>query len=253
MSLTERPLGERIFRNLEDRAWFKRCSPQAIYLLAIVPIPWLSLAATIACLAGVYLGFFVAPLDEEQREVARIAFIHLPASWVATLVYLLAAAMALVGWLGKSHLAAMLAHALAPTGLLFAFLGLWTGSLWGKPIWGDWWVWNLRTYLELALALLYFGFIAVHMVLEDIQRADKVGAVLLLVGVFCVAGNWLAVQPATAAHLGKLPGNAELASLAAMSLGFLLYSAIATLLRLRCVILERERQNAWVLEFRRRT
>ncbi|MDD5176530.1 MAG: cytochrome c biogenesis protein CcsA [Sterolibacterium sp.] len=256
MFLIEKPLVHGIFRNLEYKAWYKYCSPQGFYPLALALIPWLAAAALTACGAGLYLGLFVAPVDPHQREIARIVFIHVPASWVAMLLYLVTAALAGIGWACNVRLAAMAAQALAPTGLMFAFLGLWSGCLWGKPIWGDWWVWDLRTYSELALTFLYIGFIALHVALEDMGRANKAGALLLLVGVLSIPVNLAAVQSWTAWHQEKLPGpvglsGGELTSLLAVSLGFLLYSGVAALLRLRCVILERERQSDWVSGFRR--
>lgn len=251
MLLSEKHLVQGICSDLENKAWYRYCSPQGFYPLASALIHRFAVTALIACTVGLYLGGFVAPVDPHQREIARIVFIHVPASWVSMLLYLATATAAVIGWAFNARLAAMAAQALAPTGLMFAFLVLWTGCLWGKPIWGDWWVWDSRTQLELAQAFLFIGFIALHIVIEDLQRANRAGAMLLLAGVLGVLVNFAGVQSWTAWHQGKLPGPmdasyAEWVSLLAMSLGFLSYSGVAGLLRLRCVILEKERQSDWV-------
>jgi len=254
MLLSEKPLVQGIFRDLENKDWYRHCSPQAFYPLAGALIPWLAAAALIACTAGLYLGFFVAAVDAHQGEIARIAFIHMPASWSSMLIYLATAASAGIGLAFNARLAAMAAQALAPTGLMCTFLSLWTGCLWGKPIWGSWWVWDLQAYSELALACLYIGFIGLHTAIEDLHRANKAGALLLLAGVLSIPVNFAAVPSWTVQHHGSLSGTmgttglsaGELASLLAMSMGFLMYTGAAALLRLRCIILERERQSDWV-------
>lgn len=254
MLLSEKLLAHGIFRNLEGKDWYRHCSPQGFYRLARALIPWLAAAALIAWTAGLYLAFFIAPVDARQGEVARIVFIHVPASWVAMLIYLAAATLAGIGLAFNARLAAMAAQALAPTGLMFAFLSLWTSCLWGKAVGGSWWVWDSRTCSELVLAFLYFGFVGLHTAIEDLHRANKAGALLLLAGVVSIPINVAAVQPWAAEHQIALPwtmgaaglGVKELASLLAMSLGFLLYAGAAASLRLRYVILERERQSDWV-------
>lgn len=255
MLLSEKLPGQGIFRNLENKDWRGYCSPQSSYSLAGALIPWLAAAALTACAAGLYLGLFVVPVvDVRHGELARIVFIHVPASWVAMLIYLSTAVSAGVGLTFNVRLAAMTAQALAPTGLLFAFLGLWTGCLWGKPIWGTWWLGDLRTYAELAMAFLYIGFIGLHAMMEDLRRANKAGALLLLAGTLSIP-IILVVVPSWAAQYQGTPfgpmgatsmGAGELAGLLAISLGFLMYGGVVVLLRLRCVILERERQSDWV-------
>lgn len=237
---------------LESKHSYRYCSPRGFYPLAGALIPWLAVAAFIACTAGLYLGFFVAPVDASQGEIARIVFIHVTASWASLLIYLAMAGAAGIGLAFNARLASMVAQALAPTGLMFAFLGLWADCLWSKPIWGNWWEWNLRTSAELTLALLYAGFIGLHTFAEDLQRTNKACAALLLAGVLGIAAYVAAVQSWPAQQqdtplgsMGALDAG-ELAGLLALSLGLLLYAGAAALLRLRCVILEAERQSDWV-------
>jgi len=116
MLLSEKLLLHGIFRDLENKHWYRYCSPQGFYPLAGALIPWLAATALISCTAGLYLGFFVAPVNARQGEVARIVFIHVPASWVAMLIYLATAAAAGIGLAFHARLAAMAAQALAPAG-----------------------------------------------------------------------------------------------------------------------------------------
>jgi heme exporter protein C len=254
MLVSETGLRHVIVPDSEHPGWNGYGSPQGFYPLTRLLLPWIAAAALIACVTGLYLGVFVAQVDPRLGGVARIAFIHVPASLVSMSIYVATLAAAGIGLAYKARLAAMAAQALAPTGLTFTFLGLWTGCLWGKAIAETWWVWDLPTYLDLMLALLYSGFIGLHIAMEDLHRANKAGALLLLAGVVSIPLNIAAVHSWTAQHQAALPGAAsatgasagEIASLLALSLGFLLYAAAAALLRLRCVILERERGSDWV-------
>lgn len=123
---------------------FQFSSPQTFYPLAgrLIPLFWV-LAALFSA-AGLYTGFFVAPTDFQQGEVYRIIFIHVPAAWMSMFIYLVMAGWAAVGLVLNTRLSSMMAQALAPTGALMTFIALWTGSLWGRPTWGTWWVWDAR-------------------------------------------------------------------------------------------------------------
>ena len=137
-----------------------------------------------SAIVGLYIGFFVAPTDAQQGEAYRIIFIHVPAAWMSMFLYVVMAFWAGVG-LGLQHAALVDdgAPRIAPTGALLTFLALWTGALWGKPMWGTWWVWDARLTSELILLFLYIGFMSLQAAIDDPRRADKAGAVLALVGV----------------------------------------------------------------------
>ena len=122
--------------------WFRFGSTQAFYPLAGRMIPWFWAAAAVFGIAGLWISFFVAPTDAQQGEGYRIIFVHVPASWMSMFIYLVMAFWAGLGLAFNFRLSGMMATALAPTGALFAFLSLWTGALWGKPMWGTWWVWD---------------------------------------------------------------------------------------------------------------
>ena len=124
-------------------------------------------------IAGLYISFFVAPTDAQQGEAYRIIFIHVPAAWMSMFIYVVMAMWAGIGLAFNTRLSSMVASALAPTGALMTFIALWTGSLWGKPMWGTWWVWDARLTSELILLFLYFGFMSLQAAIDDPRRADK--------------------------------------------------------------------------------
>ena len=234
--------------------WFRFSSPQTFYPLAGKMVPWFAAAAAIFAAIGLYVGFFVAPTDFQQGEAYRIIFVHVPASWMSMFIYLVMAGWAAVGLALNSRLSGMMASALAPTGAMFAFLSLWTGALWGRPTWGAYWVWDARLTSELILFFLYLVFMALQAAIDDPRRADKAGAVLALVGVVNIPIIYFSVQWWSTLHQGASVSMKSAPTMAAtmllgmliMALGFWMYSIAATLARVRCVILERERHTDWV-------
>lgn len=234
--------------------WFKYASPQSFYPLAGKMVPWFAALAVLLGIAGLWVGFFVAPTDATQGEAYRIIFIHVPASWMSMFIYLIMAAWAGLGLALNTRLSSMMASALAPTGALFAFLSLWTGALWGKPMWGTWWVWDARLTSELILLFLYLGFIALQAAIDEPRRADKAGAVLALVGVVNVPVIYFSVKWWNTLHQGasismtKAPSMAHtmLLGMLLMALSFWMYSIAVALVRARAIMLERERNSEWV-------
>jgi heme exporter protein C len=146
-------------------------------------LPWLWGAALAGLALGLYLSFFVAPPDYQQGETVRIMFIHVPSAWLSMFGYLLMAAAALGTLVWRHPLADVAAKAIAPVGAAFTFLALTTGSLWGRPMWGTYWVWDARLTSVLVLFLMYLGLIALWRAVEDPGRAGRVAAVLTLFGV----------------------------------------------------------------------
>jgi heme exporter protein C len=254
MLSSESNLIQGIFTDLENKHWFRSYSPQSFYPLAAKLVPWFAAAALLFCAVGLYLAFFVASAAAPQGAANRIAFIHVPAAWVSMLIYLVLAFYASVGLIYNARLPAMIAQALAPTGAMFAFLVLWTGCLWAKPIWGAWWVWDMRLISQMVLLLFYMGFIALQVAIDDPQLADKAGAWLALAGTVNIPINyfsahwWTTLHQGASIRLSGAPGTALsiLAATLAVAVGFWLYTCAVALLRLRCVILERERQSDWV-------
>jgi heme exporter protein C len=145
-------------------------------------LPFLWAAAGLGLAVGLYLAFFVAPPDYQQGETVRIMFIHVPAAWIAMLGYGLMAIAALGTLVWRHPLADVAAKSIAPVGAAFTFLALLTGSLWGKPMWGTYWVWDARLTSVLVLFLMYLGLIALWRAVDDPGRAARAAAVLILVG-----------------------------------------------------------------------
>jgi heme exporter protein C len=234
--------------------WFRWSSPQAFYPVAGQLIPWFAAVALISMAIGLYEGFFVAPTDFQQGQSYRIIFVHVPAAWMSMFLYVVMAGWAGIGLGLNARPSFMMAQSIAPTGAMFTFLALLTGAFWGKPTWGAWWVWDARLTSELILFFQYLGFILLHGSIEDVRRADRASALLALVGVVNVPIIYFSVQWWNTLHQGAsvsmtaAPKMAAtmLAAMGLMALGFWMYSFAVTLTRMRCLILERERQSAWV-------
>ena len=238
--------------------FFTFASPPKFYKLTgyLIPLCWVVFAVLSAI--GLYMGFFVAPTDATQGDVYRIIFIHVPAAWMSMLLYLVMAFWAAIGWAFNTRLASMVARAAAPTGAMFTFLALWTGSLWGKPTWGTWWVWDARLTSELILLFLYLGFIALVEAIDDTRRADQAGALLAIVGPVNVPIIYFSVKWWNTLHQGATVSPAMapkmvstmLTAMLLMSLAFWAYAFAMVFMRTRALILERERGAHWVTELR---
>lgn len=236
--------------------WYKYTSPASFYPLAGKMIPFFAVLTALLLVVGLYIGFFVAPTDAVQGDAYRIIYIHVPAAWMAMFLYILMAVYAGLGLAFNARLWSMMATAIAPTGAMFAFLALWTGALWGKPMWGTWWVWDARLTSTLILFFLYLGFLSLQGVIEDTRRADRAGALLALVGGVNVPIIYFSVQWWNTLHQGatlRLGRNASiapvmLAALLIMIAACWMYSITMTLMRVRSVILEREQHAPWVAE-----
>ncbi|MCL2075662.1 MAG: heme ABC transporter permease CcmC [Betaproteobacteria bacterium] len=234
--------------------WYKFAAPAAFYPLAGRMIPWFWCLAALSGIAGLWLGLCVAPIDFQQGEGYRIIFVHVGASWMAMFIYLVMAFWAAIGLAFNTRLSGMMIRALAPTGACFAFLSLWTGAFWGKPMWGAWWVWDARLTSTLILFFLYIAFISLTHAIDDTRRADKAGAVLVLASVINIPIIYFSVNWWNSLHQGASVSLTKSPSMAAIMLwGMLLcafamwmYSIAIALIRVRGIILERERNAEWV-------
>jgi heme exporter protein C len=228
--------------------WFWFSSPATFYPLAGT-VAWIAgvLAAALT-VAGLYVGFVVAPTDATQGEAYRIIYLHVPAAWMSMFLYVVMAFWSAVGLAMNARLSFILARAIAPTGALFTFIALWTGSLWGKPTWGTWWVWDARLTSELILLFLYFGYMALQASIDDRRRSDRAGALLALVGVVNIPIIYYSVQWWNTLHQGasvsltKAPSMAKvmLLGMLLMALAFWMYSIAVVMIRARCEIRENQ-------------
>jgi heme exporter protein C len=232
---------------------WKYSSPQTFYPLAGPLAKGFMAIAAVLGGVGLYIGLLVAPTDFQQGDSYRIIYIHVPAAWMSMFLYVVMAFWAGVGLAFNTRLSSMMAHAIAPTGALMTAIALWTGALWGKPTWGTWWVWDARLTSELILLFLYLGYLALVSAIDDRRRADKASAVLALVGVVNVPIIYFSVQWWNTLHQGasvsvtrsSTMATSMLTAMLIMVFAFWAYSIAATLLRVRCEILERER-GGWL-------
>ena len=229
-------------------------SPSTFYPLAGKLVSWFAALAFILAIAGLYIGFFVAPTDFQQGEGYRIIFIHVPAAWMSMFIYVVMAFWSAIGLAWNTRLSFIMARALAPTGAMFTFVALWTGALWGKPMWGAWWVWDARLTSELILLFLYVGVMALQAAIDDPRRADRAGALLNLVGVINVpiiyfsVVWWNTLHQGSSVSLTRAPSMAQtmLWGMLIMALAAWMYTIAVALARARTLVLERERQTEWV-------
>ncbi|MEY3513291.1 MAG: Heme exporter protein [Pseudomonadota bacterium] len=234
--------------------WFHYAGPQAFYGLAGRLWPWFAALAAVLGVWGLWLGFMVAPADAQQGEGYRIIFVHVPVSWMSMVIYLAMAFWSVLGLTFNTRLSGMMTRALAPTGAMFAFLSLWTGALWGKPMWGTWWVWDARLTSELILFFLYLGYIALTSAIDDQRRGDRAGALIAIVGainvpiIYFSVKWWNTLHQGASVSLTKSPSMAQvmLWGMLLMAMCFWFYTIALVLFRVRTTILQRESHTAWV-------
>jgi len=157
-------------------------NPTRFMRLADAILPWLAAVAAALFAIGLYLAFFVAPPDYQQGETVRIMYIHVPCAWLGMMGYTLIALASAGSLIWRHPLADVAAKSALPIGACFTLLALVTGSLWGKPTWGTYWVWDARLTSVLILLLLYIGLMALWQAIEDPSRAGRAAAILAIVG-----------------------------------------------------------------------
>jgi heme exporter protein C len=233
--------------------WLTFSAPPRFFALAAAVNPWLWALAIALSLAGLYIGFFVAPTDATQGEAYRIIFIHVPAAWMSMILYLAMAFWAAIGWMLNARMASTLARAIAPTGAMFTFIALWTGAFWGKPTWGTWWVWDARLTSELILLFLYLGFIALVTSIDDWTRGDKAGALLAIVGsinvpiIYFSVRWWNTLHQGATVSLTSAPKMAQtmLLAMLIMTFAFWAYAFATVFTRAQALALERDADADW--------
>ncbi|HET8729103.1 MAG TPA: heme ABC transporter permease [Alphaproteobacteria bacterium] len=226
-------------------------NPARFLRLSAAILPWSAGLTAVLLAVGLYLGLVASPPDYQQGDTVRIMYVHVPAAWMALFVYANMAAAAAAGLVWKHPLADLFCKAVAPVGAGFTAVCLVTGSLWGQPMWGTWWVWDARLTSVLILFFLYLGYMALVNAFDDPSRGLKAGAILILVGVvnlpiikFSVEWWNTLHQPASVSRLGAPTMDAAmLAPLLVMALAFTCYFVTLALLRTRTEILNRKIQT----------
>jgi heme exporter protein C len=235
--------------------WFhKLASPPHAYRIAGRLLPWFAWPAGLLIAVGLYGALVLAPADYQQGDAFRIVYVHAPSAWLSMLVYGTMAVAAAIGLVWRIKLAHAVAAATAPIGASFTFLALATGSIWGKPMWGTWWVWDARLTSELLLLFLYAGVMALRASIDDRDRADRASGLLAIVGVVNLPIIHYSVywwntlhQGSTITKLGKPSMSGDMLwPLLTMLLAFTLYFVAILLMRLRGEILLRERDASWL-------
>lgn len=145
-----------------------------------------SISSALLFVAGLYYALIASPIDYQQGEMVRIMYVHVPAAWMALGIYMLIGACSLLAIVWKLRMAFLMAVAAAPIGAAFAAITLITGSLWGQPIWGTWWVWDARLTSMLVLFLLYITYIGITNAGDDLYRSEKPASAIALLGVINV-------------------------------------------------------------------
>jgi heme exporter protein C len=227
-------------------------NPAAFGRLSAQILPWTAGLSAILLGLGLYFALFASPPDYQQGQSVRIMYVHVPAAIMSEIVYGLMAAAAAAGIIWKHALADLFVKAAAPLGAAFTFVCLVAGSLWGKPMWGAWWVWDARLTSELVLFFLYLGYLALVDAFDDPQRGLKAGAILVLVGVVDLpiikfSVDWWNTlhQPASLMTLsGPKVDPSMLLPLMLMIGGFTTFFITVVLMRLESELLAR-RIRAW--------
>jgi heme exporter protein C len=211
-------------------------------------LPWLGAATGLVLTAGLFWSLVVAPPDYQQGETVRIMFIHVPSAWMALQIYLFIAVSSAVALVWRHPLAEIAGQAAAPIGAAFTLVCLATGSLWGRPMWGAWWVWDARLTSVLVLFFLYLGYIALVNAFDDRSRGARAGALLALVGVVNLpiikfSVDWWNTlhQPASVIRIGgPTIALSMLLPLLVMAAAFMLLFGWLLLLRMRTALNERK-------------
>ena len=237
--------------------WFYRLgSPPHFYRIAGNWMPWLGTIFLLLLVAGLYGGLVLAPPDYQQGESYRIIFIHVPSAWMSLFIYTMMAVCGVVILVWRMKIAEIVLISSASIGASFTFLALATGALWGKPMWGTWWVWDARLTSELILLFLYLGVIGLYGAIEDKRIAARAVAILAIVGMVNIPIIHYSVEWWNSLHQGPTVTKFDkpsihwsmLIPLLLMALAFQVYYVLALFQNCRAELLQRERNSKWVEE-----
>ena len=236
------------------RLYHKFGSPRYFYDLTSKMLPWLVAATVLLLIPGLIYGLGFAPPEKYQGNSYRVIYIHVPAASIAMAGYFAMAVAGVIVLVWRMKMAEMVAKSIAPIGASFAFICLVTGSIWGKPTWGTWWVWDARLTSMLILLFLYIGVIALNAAIENAQSAARATAVLSIVGavnlpIIKYSVEWWNTlhQPATLKLTEKPSMHPDMLwPLLIMIVSTYLFFALVVILRTRNEILWHERKRQWV-------
>lgn len=245
--------------SVKDKVWLwfhRMASPAYFYKLAGQLLPWSIVATIILMLIGLIGGLVFAPADYQQGDGFRIIYVHVPAAWMSMFVYMVMAVNSAIFLIWHIKLSDIVARSSAMIGASFTFLALVTGSIWGKPMWGTWWVWDARLTSELLLLFLYLGYIGLRSAIDDRRVAGKAAGILALVGAInipiihysVVWWNTLHQAPSVSKFDNPSIEMNMLIPLLCMAIAFKLFYLCILLINSRSELLEQEKRSSWVKE-----
>ncbi|HEY3983410.1 heme ABC transporter permease [Cedecea sp.] len=226
--------------------------PERLYHFCGRLLPWLAILSAVLLLVGCVWGFGIAPADYQQGQSYRIMYLHVPAAMWSIGIYASMAIAAFIGLVWQIKTADLAVMAMAPVGAAFTFIALVTGSAWGKPMWGTWWIWDARLTSELVLLFLYVGAIALYSAFDDRRLAGRAAGILVLVGVVNLPIIHFSVEWWNTLHQGSTNMQQSIdpsmrTPLRWTIFGFLALFITLTLMRLRNLLLQQESRRPWVL------
>lgn len=232
----------------------KFLSPRSFYTNTTSLIPWVFAGCSLCFIYGVYTGLFVAPADYQQGDGFRIIYVHVPSAYTAMSIYFIMAICAIITLVWRVKITALCMSCSAFVGAWFTLLALITGSIWGKPMWGTWWIWDARLTSVLILLFIYLGFIALQSVIHDTSMRDRATSIITIVGVInlpiihysVIWWNTLHQGPTISKLSAPSMDSAMLYPLLAMIAAFMLFYILMVLIRMRSQILIREIKTDWV-------
>lgn len=229
--------------------WIRRFnSPPTFIKVANSASQFLLFAAVLTALLGFIYALYFAPTDVQQGEVYRILYIHVPTAWMSMFLYVLASFYAILHWVYRTKVSAVMMRAMLPTGAWMTLLALVTGALWGKSTWGTYWVWDARLTSELLLLFIYIGLMAFASMIEDESKTDRVLALLIVVGLVNIPLIYFSVVFWNTLHQGASIGAAGASRMAVemrvtlliCTIGVWLACAGLVLMRARLMLMLRE-------------
>ena len=233
---------------------FNKISPNGFYFFTTKVIPWLLSISLILISYGLYLGLFIVPADYQQGEAFRIIYVHVPSAWLSLFAYSVLVFCSIISLVWRIKIFEILSISAAKIGALFTFLTLVTGSIWGKPMWGTWWVWDARLTSELILFFIYLSIILLNYSFDDYKKGARAANILAIVGLINIPIIHFSVEWWNTLHQGpsvmklSAPSIADemLIPLVYVSLGFSFYFFGTLFLSARNVLLSREKNKTWV-------
>lgn len=237
------------------KRWFiEMGSPPLFFNWSSKIVTWLGISALSFLLLGLYWGLILAPPDYKQGDVFRILYIHVPSAIMGESIFIFMAFCGFINVIWRAKISGMMIKSAAPIGMSFVLLTLLTGSIWGKPTWGTWWVWDARLTSTLILFFIYMALIGLHSTIDDKTKADRAVSILAIVGVAIIpvikkSVDWWQTlhQPSTFTLTSAPSMSAEMYQpLLLCVIAFYIVFAYLLTLNLRNEVIEREKSKNWV-------